>query len=144
VLIAFVALINSAIGLLPEFWGAPLSLERIAGWIFAPMAWLMGIPWSEAPTVGSLIGVKTILNEFIAYINLSQLPEGTLSARSELITVYALCGFANISSMGILIGGIGAMSPERKLELGQLAPKALLAATLGTCMSASVVAIVAG
>ncbi len=144
VLIAFVALINSGIGLLPDVAGQPLSLERLAGWVFAPIAWCMGIPWSEAPTVGSLIGVKTILNEFIAYIDFSQLPAGALSERSRLITIYALCGFANISSMGIQIGGIGAMSPERKLELGELAPRALLAATLGTCMSAAVVAIVAG
>jgi len=144
VLIAFVALINSAISLFPDVYGEALSLERVAGWIFAPIAWCMGIPWSEAPTVGSLIGVKTILNEFIAYINLSQLPVDALSERSRLITVYALCGFANISSMGILIGGIGAMNPERKLELGVLAPRALLAATLGTCMSAAIVAIVAG
>jgi len=104
----------------------------------------MGIPWSEAPVVGSLIGVKTILNEFIAYIELSQMSPEALSERSRLIAVYALCGFANLSSMGILIGGIGAMSPERKLELGELAPRALIAATLGTCMSGSVVAIVAG
>jgi CNT family concentrative nucleoside transporter len=144
VLIAFVALVNSAISLLPAFGGEVLSLQRIAGWIFAPIAWLMGIPWSEAPAVGSLIGVKTILNEFIAYIDLSQLSPDALSDRSRLITVYALCGFANLSSMGILIGGIGAMSPERKLELGELAPRALIAATLGTCMSGAVVGIVAG
>jgi CNT family concentrative nucleoside transporter len=144
VLIAFVALINSAISLLPAVFGEPLSLERVAGWVFSPIAWCMGVPWSEAPLVGSLIGVKTILNEFIAYINLSQLPAEALSERSRLIAIYALCGFANISSMGILIGGVGAMSPERKLELGELAPRALLAATLGTCMSAAVVAIVAG
>jgi CNT family concentrative nucleoside transporter len=144
VLIAFVALTNSFISLLPSFQGEVLSLQRIAGWIFSPIAWLMGIPWSEAPTVGSLIGVKTILNEFIAYIDLSQLSPEALSDRSRLITVYALCGFANLSSMGILIGGIGAMAPERKLELGELAPRALIAATLGTCMSGAVVAIVAG
>jgi CNT family concentrative nucleoside transporter len=142
VLIAFVALANGAIGLLPPFLGEPLSLERIAGWIFAPIAWLMGIPWAEAPQVGSLIGLKTVLNEFIAYIRLAELGPGALSPRSELITVYALCGFANLGSMGILIGGIGAMCSERKLELAELAPRALLAATLGTCMSGSVVALV--
>jgi len=144
VLIAFVALVNSAISLLPAVYDEPLSLERMAGWLFAPIAWCMGIPWSEAPTVGSLIGIKTILNEFIAYIDLSQLPPEALSDRSRLVTIYALCGFANISSMGILIGGVGTMSPERKLELGELAPRALVAATLGTCMSGAIVSIVAG
>ncbi len=144
VLITFVALANSVIGLLPPVAGETLSLERVAGWLFAPIAWLMGIPWSEAPTVGALIGIKTILNEFIAYIDLSQVATEALSEHSRLVTIYALCGFANLSSMGILIGGIGAMSPERKLELGELAPRALVAATLGSCMSGSVVSIVAG
>jgi len=144
VLITFVALANSVIGLLPPVAGEALSLERLAGWLFAPIAWLMGIPWSEAPTVGALIGIKTILNEFIAYIDLSQVAPEALSEHSRLVTIYALCGFANLSSMGILIGGIGAMSPERKLELGELAPRALVAATLGSCMSGSVVSIVAG
>ncbi len=144
VLITFVALANSVIGLLPPVGGESLSLERMAGWLFAPIAWLMGVPWSEAPTVGALIGIKTILNEFIAYIDLSQLAPGVLSEHSRLVAIYALCGFANLSSMGILIGGIGAMSPERKLELGELAPRALVAATLGSCMSGSVVSIVAG
>lgn len=142
VLIAFVGLANGAIGLLPAVGGEALSLERIAGWIFAPIAWCMGIPWSEAPQVGSLIGIKTILNEFIAYIQLAELGDEALSPRSRLITIYALCGFANLGSMGILIGGIGAMCPERKLELAELAPRALLGATLGTCMSGSVVALV--
>jgi CNT family concentrative nucleoside transporter len=144
VLITFVALANSVIGLLPPVGGEALSLERMAGWLFAPIAWLMGVPWSEAPTVGALIGIKTILNEFIAYIGLSQLAPEVLSEHSRLVAIYALCGFANLSSMGILIGGIGAMSPERKLELGELAPRALVAATLGSCMSGSVVSIVAG
>jgi CNT family concentrative nucleoside transporter len=104
----------------------------------------MGVPWAEAAQVGSLLGMKTILNEFIAYIGLSQLAPEVLSEHSRLVAIYALCGFANLSSMGILIGGIGAMSPERKLELGELAPRALVAATLGSCMSGSVVSIVAG
>jgi CNT family concentrative nucleoside transporter len=144
VLITIVALLNGVVGLLPEVAGAPLSLERVAGWVFAPIAWLMGVPWSEAATVGSLVGVKTVLNEFIAYIQLSSMPPEALSERTRLITIYALCGFANFASVGIQIGGIGAMCPERKLDLANLAMPALLAATLGTCMSAAVVGIVAG
>jgi CNT family concentrative nucleoside transporter len=144
VLITIVALLNGAIGLLPAVGGAPLSLERMAGWIFSPIAWLMGVPWAEAATVGSLVGVKTVLNEFIAYIQLSEMPPEALSERTRLITIYALCGFANFSSVGIQIGGIGAMCPERKLDLASLAMPALLAATLGTCMTAAIVGIVAG
>lgn len=142
VLIAFVALANGAIGLLPDVAGAPLTLERIAGWLFAPIAWLMGVPWSEAVTVGSLIGIKTVLNEFIAFIELSKLGPEVLSERSRIIATYALAGFANFSSIGIQIGGIGAMCPERKLDLAGVAPHALLAATLGSCMTGAIVAIV--
>ncbi len=144
VLITIVALLNGIVGLLPDVGGAPLSLERAAGWLFAPIAWLMGVPWSEAAAVGSLVGVKTVLNEFIAYIQLSSMPPEALSERTRLITIYALCGFANFASVGIQIGGIGAMCPERKLDLANLAMPALLAATLGTCMSAAIVGIVAG
>jgi CNT family concentrative nucleoside transporter len=143
VLIAFVALVNGAVGMLPEVAGAPLSLERVAGWIFAPMAWLMGIPWAEATVAGSLLGVKTVLNEFIAYLNLAQIPASELSDRSRLITIYALCGFANFASIGIQISGIGAMAPERRGDLSDLALRALLAATLASCMTGAIVGIVA-
>jgi CNT family concentrative nucleoside transporter len=143
VLIAFVALTNSAVGLLPDVAGAPLSLERVAGWIFAPVAWLMGIPWAEATLSGSLLGVKTVLNEFIAYLQLAKIPAGELSERSRLITLYALCGFANFASIGIQISGIGTMAPERRADLSALALPALLAATLASCMTGAIVGIVA-
>ena len=143
VLIAFVALVNGAVGLLPDVAGMPLSLERVAGWIFAPMAWLMGIPWNEATVAGSLLGVKTVMNEFIAYMNLAALPAGELTERSRLITIYALCGFANFASIGIQISGIGAMAPERRGDLADLAWRALLAATLASCMTGAIVGIVA-
>jgi CNT family concentrative nucleoside transporter len=144
VLIAFVALANGAIGALPDVAGAPLTLERITGWIFAPLAWLMGIPWREALTAGSLLGIKTVLNEFIAYLELAKVPPEVLSERSRLITIYGLCGFANFSSIGIQVSGIGAMAPERKKDLSDLALRALLGATLASCMTGSVVGIVAG
>jgi CNT family concentrative nucleoside transporter len=143
VLISLVALLNGVIGQLPALNGAPLSLERIAGWAFAPVAWCMGIPWREAPVAGSLLGVKTVLNEFIAYIQLSQLPADALDPHSRLITLYALCGFANFGSIGIQLGGIGAMVPERRADLAALAMPALLAATLASCMTAAIAGLVA-
>ncbi|NCV04965.1 MAG: nucleoside:proton symporter [Betaproteobacteria bacterium] len=144
VLTALVALANGLISFLPEIGGAPLTLERVAGWIFAPIAWCMGIEWAEAGQVGALLGIKSILNEFIAYIQLSAMPREALSDRSRLITSYALCGFANLASIGIQISGIGTMAPERRSDLVDLAWPAFLAATLASCMNASVVAIVAG
>jgi len=143
VAIALVALANGAIGLLPDVAGAPLSMERIAGWAFAPIAWLMGVPWLEAQTAGSLLGIKTVLNEFIAYLQMQALPADALSEHSRLITLYAVCGFANLSSIGIQIGGIGAMCPERRNDLASLGFRALLAATLASCMCGAVVGIVA-
>jgi CNT family concentrative nucleoside transporter len=143
VLIALVAMVNLAIAELPLVGGAPLSLERIIGWVFAPLAWLMGIPWGEAPTAGSLLGIKTVLNEFIAYLKLADLGPETLSPRSRLITIYALCGFANFASMGIQISGIAAMAPERRADLNELAFRSLVGATLASCMTGAVVGIVA-
>lgn len=144
VLIAFVALGNGIIGSLPDVAGAPLSLERIAGWTFAPVAWLMGIPWSESLTTGSLLGVKAVLNEFIAYLQLAEIPAEALSDRSRLIIIYGLAGFANLASIGIQITGIGAMCPERRNDLADLALRAFVAATLASCMCGCVVGIVAG
>lgn len=142
VMIALVALANFMLGALPDIAGAALSLERILGWIFAPLAWLMGIPWSEAATAGSLLGVKTILNEMVAYLHLSALAEDALTDRSELILVYALSGFANLGSLGILIGGLGAMVPERRSEIVGLGVRAIVAGTLATLMTGAVVGLV--
>jgi len=144
VLTAFVALANSIVSFLPAIGGEAITLERIAGWIFAPIAWLMGIPWSEAMTAGSLLGVKSVLNEFIAFIQLTTVPPEALSDRSRLITIYGLCGFANLASIGIQISGIGTMAPERRGDLASLAWPAFVAATLGSCMTGCVVGIVAG
>ncbi|NDA42323.1 MAG: hypothetical protein EBX78_01730 [Gammaproteobacteria bacterium] len=144
VLTAFVALANSIVSFLPMVGDEALTLERIAGWIFAPIAWLMGIPWSEAMTAGSLLGVKSVLNEFIAFIQLTSVPPEALSDRSRLITIYGLCGFANLASIGIQISGIGTMAPERRDDLASLAWPAFVAATLGSCMTGCIVGIVAG
>ena len=132
VMIALVALANSILHLLPAVDGSPLTLERVLGWLFAPIVFLYGVPWSEALTAGSLMGAKTILNEFIAYIQLSRLPEGSLDPRSTQIMVYAMCGFANFGSVGILIAGMSVILPERRDEIVSLALKALVAGTLAS------------
>jgi CNT family concentrative nucleoside transporter len=142
VLVALVWLANAILGLLPDIAGAPITLQRILGLIMAPICWLMGIPWAEATTAGALMGTKTVLNEFIAYLELSKLPPEALSDRSRLIMLYALCGFANFGSLGIMIGGLTAMAPERRPEIVQLGLKTLVSGTLATCMTASVIGIV--
>ena len=120
VLIALVHLVNAMLGLLPAIAGAPVTLERVLGVVMAPVCWLMGIPWSEAVTAGALMGLKTILNEFVAYLKLAALPADALSPRSRLIMLYALCGFANFGSLGIMIGGLATMAPERRDDVVSL------------------------
>jgi CNT family concentrative nucleoside transporter len=139
VLVALVYLANALLSTLP--FAEPLTLQRIFGWLFAPLAWAAGVPWSEAPTAGALLGTKTVLNEFLAYIDLAKLPDEALSPRSKLLMTYALCGFANFGSLGILIGGMGAMVPERRGEIVALGMKSILAGTLATCMTAAVVGL---
>ena len=141
VLVALVFLVNAVLAMLPEVAGQPISLERLLGYVMAPVCWLMGVPWSEALTAGALMGIKTILNEFLAYLRLAALPEGALSDRSELIMTYAMCGFANFGSLGILIGGLSTMVPERRDEVVQLGLRSILAGTLATCCTGAVVGI---
>ncbi|MBF0437676.1 MAG: nucleoside:proton symporter [Magnetococcales bacterium] len=142
VLVALVALTNRILGgVLPEINGAPVTLERLLGWGMAPVVWLMGIPWNEAPTAGQLMGTKTVLNEFIAYLNLAQMPDEALSPRSRLIMTYALCGFANFGSLGIMIGGLGTMAPSRREAIVALGMKSILSGTLATLMTGAVVGI---
>lgn len=138
VLVALVSLVNMALGLFPAFKGSPLSLQRMLGWIMAPVSYLMGIPWSESVTAGALMGTKTVLNEFIAYLDLSKLPETALCERSRIIITYAMCGFANPGSLGIMIGGMGAMAPERRDEIVALGFRSIVSGTLATCMTGAV------
>ena len=114
VFVALVHLVNAMLGVLPAFAGEPVTLQRVLGWIMAPVTWLIGIPWAQAQTAGSLMGIKTILNELIAYLEMSKLPADALDARSRLIMLYAMCGFANFGSLGIMIGGLSVMAPERQ------------------------------
>ena len=141
VVLSLVALINMSLASLPEFNGQVLSLERIAGWVFSPLAWCMGIPWQESLLAGELLGIKTMTNEFIAYIRLAEIDPSLLSERTRLIMLYALCGFANLSSVGILISGLGAMAPERKSDLIEVSGRALVAAVLASCMTGFIVGI---
>ena len=141
VLVALVHLCNQILALLPNVWGAELTLQRAFGWAFAPLAWLMGLPWGEALTGGALIGTKTVLNELIAYLDLAAVPEASLSPRSRLILTYGLCGFANFGSLGIMIGGLATLVPERRGEVVALGLKSLVAGTLATCMTGAVVGL---
>ena len=141
VMVALVSLANMLLGLLPATDAAPLTLQRMLGWLLAPVAWLMGIPWEQALAGGALLGTKIILNEFIAYLDLAALPAGQLDPRSQLIMAYALCGFANFGSLGIMIGGLGTMVPERRAEIVALGIKSIIAGTLATCMTGAVVGV---
>src|SRR6266404_8023288 len=141
VLVALVSLANSALGLLPDLAGEKVTLQRLFAYAFRPVMWLIGIPGSETATTAALMGTKTVLNEFIAYVDFSRLPEGALSPRSRLIMTYALCGFANFGSLGIFIGGMGAMVPERRAEIVALGLRAILSGTLATCMSGAAVSL---
>ena len=144
VLVALVHLVNLILGLLPDVGGLPVSLQRLLGLIMAPVVWLMGIPWQEAPAAGALMGTKTILNEFLAYLDMSRLAPGTLSPKSILIMTYAMCGFANPGSLGIMIGGMGTMAPERRDEIVALGLRSIVGGTLATCMTGAVVGILGG
>ena len=137
--IALVFIVNSFLGFIGSYLGFDISIQIILGYLFAPVAWLMGIPWGEAIVAGELLGLKTTLNEFVAYPALASLEPGILSDKSKLITFYGLCGFANFSSVGILVSGLGAMAPERKEDLIEVSFQALVGATLASCMTGLIV-----
>jgi concentrative nucleoside transporter, CNT family len=141
VLAALVAFGNTLLSLLPHGTGAPLTMQGLLGGLLAPLAWASGVPWSEAQAAGSLLGTKTVLNEFVAYIEMSKLPAEALSEKSRIIMTYALCGFANFGSLGIMIGGFTAMVPERRLEVIQLGGKSIIAGTLATCACGALVSV---
>ena len=138
--IAIIGLLNWGFEFFPKVGGAHLSLQRILGWVFSPIAWLLGVEWKDALTVGSLLGQKTILNEFIAYTDLIKLKD-TISPRSFTIATYALCGFANFSSIAIQIGGIGSLVPSRRKDFAKLGLKAMIGGTLAAFMTAAIAAM---
>jgi CNT family concentrative nucleoside transporter len=141
---ALVALANIILGGLTAPFGRPLAIEQILGWLAAPVAFLIGIPWSEAIDGGALIAKKVVLNEFVAYLDLAALGPEQISPRSRLILTYALCGFANLGSLGIMIGGLVAMVPERRAEITGLGPLSVLLGLMATLLSGAVVGTMAG
>lgn len=141
VLVALMTLVNMVLSILPEMGGAPLTFQRGLGWLFSPLMWAIGMPWHDALTAGTLMGTKTVLTEFVAYLDLAALPADALAPKSRLILTYALCGFANFGSLGIMIGGLNAMIPERKAEVIELASKSILSGTIATCLSGAVVGL---
>jgi CNT family concentrative nucleoside transporter len=141
VLVALVYLANAVLGLLPDVGGTRVSLQRILGYAMAPVCWLMGLPWPQAITAGGLMGIKTVLNELIAYLELSKLGADALDPRSRLIMLYAMCGFANFGSLGIMIGGLGTMAPQRRDEINSLGLKSIVSGTLTTCLMGAIVGV---
>jgi CNT family concentrative nucleoside transporter len=139
VLVALVSLVNLMLAALPPAGGTPITLQRALGFVMAPLVWLAGVPWTEAPVAGALMGTKTILNEFIAYVDMAALPESELSGRSRLIMTYALCGFANFGSLGILVGGLNALVPQRRDEVLALGMRSLVSGTLATLATGATV-----
>jgi CNT family concentrative nucleoside transporter len=138
---SLMALVNAILANLPAIAGAPLTLERMLGWLFAPFVWLLGVPWKEAGVAGGLMGIKIVLTELVSYLRLATLPAGSLDPRSTQIMVYAMCGFANFASVGILIAGMSALIPDRRDEVVSLALKALLAGTMASGLSGAMIGL---
>ena len=141
VLVALVSLVNQALGLLPWIGGAPVTLERVFGIAMDPLALAVGVPWDEALAAGRLFGIKTVLNELLAYLELAKYTDADLGPRSRLIMTYALCGFANFGSLGIMLGGLASMAPERRAEIVALGPKTIVSGTLATCLAGATVGV---
>ncbi len=139
---ALVALVDMALALLPLVDGDPLSLKRLLGWVLAPFMWLLGVPWSEAQAAGGLMGTKAVLNEYVAYLELAALPDGTLGPRSLLIVTYALCGVANLASVGLLVSTIGTLCPERRAEAAGLGMKSWISGNLASAMTGAWIGLV--
>ncbi|MDA0977335.1 MAG: nucleoside:proton symporter [Proteobacteria bacterium] len=142
VIVALVYLVNSVLGIFPEVAGGPITLERVLGVVMAPLTMMMGIPWQEAFITGQLMGTKVVLTEFIAYVRFGQIPVEELTERTRIIMTYALCGFANFVSLGIMITGLVTMVPERRNEIMELGFKSIIAGTIATCTTATIVGII--
>ena len=144
VTVALVTLGNMALGLLPNWDGSAITLQRVFALPFRPVMWLIGVPWPETSAAAALMATKTVLNEFVAYLDFSRMPVQAFSPRTRIILTYALCGFANFGSLGIMIGGLGAMIPARRAEIVSLGPRTILSGTIATCMSGAVAGALMG
>jgi CNT family concentrative nucleoside transporter len=142
VVFALVALVDGMLAALPFVEGEPLSLKRLLGWALAPFMWLLGVPWSEAQAAGGLMGTKAVLNEYVAFLELAALPDGTLGPRSLLIVTYALCGVANLASVGLLVSTIGTLCPERRAEAAGLGMKSWISGNLASAMTGAWIGLV--
>ena len=142
VIFALVALVDQVLALAPAVQGEPLTLRRLFGWLFAPLMWTLGVPWDQAPQAGALMGTKTILNEYVAYMDLAALPPGSLDTRSQLIVTYALCGVANLASIGLLVSTIGTLAPSRRAEAAGLGMKSWVAGNMTSAMTGAVIGLV--
>ena len=142
VIFALVALADDALSLLPNIASEPLTLKRIFGWIFAPIMWTIGVPWQEAPAAGALMGTKAILNEYVAFLEMAAIPPGTLGPRATLIVTYALCGVANLASIGLLVSTIGTLAPSRRADAAALGVRSWIAGNAATLMTGAVIGIV--
>ena len=142
VVFALVSLADQLLELLPMVDGEPLSLKRTFGWLFSPLMWLIGVPWAEAQAAGSLMGTKAILNEYVAYLELAALPPSTFAPRSLLIVTYALCGVANLASIGLLVSTIGTLCPERRAEVAGLGVRSWIAGNMATAMTGAWIGLI--
>jgi CNT family concentrative nucleoside transporter len=142
VVFALVALVDGMLAALPLVDGEPLRVKRVFGWVFAPVMWALGVPWEQAPVAGGLMGTKAILNEYVAYLELAALPAGTLDGRSLLIVTYAMCGVANLASVGLLVSTIGTLAPERRAEVAGLGMKSWVAGNCASMMTGAMIGLV--
>ncbi len=142
VVFALVNLVDQILALLPFIGGEALSLQRLFGWAFAPLMWTLGVPWAEAGQAGALMGTKAILNEYVAYLAMADLPAGTFAPRSALIIAYALCGVANLASVGLLVSTIGTLAPERRAEVSGLGMKSWIAGNAASCLTGAMIGLV--
>ncbi len=141
VMFALIALVDQILALLPLIEGAPITVRRMLGWLFAPVMWTLGVPWDQAPQAGALMGTKAILNEYVAYLELAALPSATFDPRSQLIVTYALCGFANLASIGLLVSTIGTLAPSRRAETAALGLKSWFAGNCASAMTGAVIGL---
>jgi CNT family concentrative nucleoside transporter len=142
VMFALIALADQVLTVLPIVDGEPVTVRRLFGWLFAPLMWTLGVPWDQAPQAGALMGTKAILNEYVAYLDLAGLPAQAFDPRSKLIVTYALCGFANLASIGLLVSTIGTLAPSRRAEVAGLGIKSWIAGNFASALTGAIIGLI--